>query len=78
MSYFRLYVFGDNTRAIQSFDLIAPEYAQAIARSRHELNHTANAVGYELWQSTPRRPGDRQRKWLLACKEVRDETRKFA
>ena len=78
MSYFRLYVFGDNGCAIQSFDLIAPAYADAIARARQELNHLSVAVGYELWQSTPRRQGERKRKWLLTCKETRDASRKSA
>jgi hypothetical protein len=78
MSYFRLYIFGDNACAIQSFDLIAREYTQALARARCELTSIREAAGFELWQSTPPRQGDSQRKWLLACKETRDEARKSA
>ena len=78
MSYFRLYVFGNNACAIRSFDLIAPAYSHAIARARQELNQLPEAVSYELWQSTPRRQGARTHKWLLTCNEARDESRKSA
>jgi hypothetical protein len=78
MSYYRLYVFGGSASAIRFFDLIAPSYYEAIARARQEFSGLPEAVAYELWQSTPPRLGERKRKWLLTCKEVRDESRKSA
>jgi hypothetical protein len=78
MSYFRLYVFDDKAHAVLSFDLIAADYARAVGRARRELHQAKHAIAFELWQAAPRREGKRQRTWLLACKEFRDETRKSA
>lgn len=78
MSYFRLYVFDRTARVVQSFDLIAPELANAIARARHELNASADSAGYELWQATRRKLGEPARSWLLARKESREDAWKTA
>lgn len=78
MSYFRLYVFDNQDLAVLSFDLIAADYARAADRARRELRGTKSGIGFELWQSAPRRLGEMRRKWLLTCKEFRDETRKSA
>jgi hypothetical protein len=78
MSYFRLYVFDNQAHAILSFDLIAADYAVAVDRARRALHESKDAIGFELWQSAPRRQGEMRRKWLLTSKEFRDETRKSA
>ncbi len=78
VSYFRLYVFDRTQRVVRSFDLIAAELVNAIARARHELNAHPDGAGYELWQATRRKLGEPARNWLLARKETREDARKTA
>ena len=76
--YYRLYVFDNANRAIQSFDLIATELAAAAMRARRAMVDTEGSCGFELWQSAPKVLGRPSRHWLLALKETSDEQQRVA
>jgi hypothetical protein len=71
MAYFHLYVFDRDSRAIQSFDLIALDRAVASRRARLETA-AAGGVACEVWQS--QLTGQGKRTWSLAYQHRQDET----
>jgi hypothetical protein len=73
MPYFHLYVLDRESRAIQSFDLIALDRAVAARRARQEM--LANGgVACEIWQALPStQAGGGRRKWSLAYQHRQDE-----
>jgi hypothetical protein len=74
MAYFHLYVFDRESRAIQSFDLIARDRAVASRRARLEMT-AARGIACEIWQSLPAaQAGSGRRIWSLAYQHRQDET----
>jgi hypothetical protein len=73
MAYFHLYVFDRDTRAIQSFDLIALDRAVASRRARLEMT-AAGGAACEVWQSLLSGQGGKKRTWALAYQHRQDET----
>ena len=72
MAYFHLYVFDRDSRAIQSFDLIALDRAVASRRARLETT-AAGGVACEVWQSQLSGQGGK-RSWSLAYQHRQDES----
>ena len=69
VSYYRLYVFNNAQRAIQSFDIIAPDLSAAALRARRATVDTEGSCGFELWQPAPAILRHGEHRWLLALKE---------